>query len=318
MNSVLLPTICLILLCLTQTAEASPLDEYMVKPNYRYRCGNVSIPFPFGMGPSCYMNEWYSVNCITINTSFGAEKAFLNHTKLNLELLNVSIELQTVTINSPIAIAFYDQRRGVRNNSVQKSIDLAGSPFLFSRIDNLFVVLGCGHANLMEGEKIWAGCTSISCSRNYSTVQGCYGISCCQTTIPSIDDYYLTSYSVDFSSTPDGEGNSTNGSNSSAYAFLVDRDWFSGNFTLPDDVPGVQYYAPLSMFWIIKEGDNSSYRCNYTSYKSSISGSYVHSPCDCNARYEGNPYLPDGCHGTLFFLDRSVAFTNISSMGLES
>ena len=102
------------------------------------------------------MNEWYSVNCITINTSSGPEKAFLNHTKLNLGLLNVSIELQTVTINSPIAIASYDQRRGARNNSVQKSIDLAGSPFLFSRIDNLFVVLGCGHANLMEGEKIWA------------------------------------------------------------------------------------------------------------------------------------------------------------------
>ena len=58
------------------------------------------------------MNEWYSVNCITINTSSGAEKPFLNHTKLNLELLNVSIELQTVTINSPIAIASYDQQRG--------------------------------------------------------------------------------------------------------------------------------------------------------------------------------------------------------------
>ena len=129
MKSVLQPTICLIL-CLSQTAEASAPDEYMVKPNCWYRCGNVSIPFPFGMGRSCYMNEWYSVNCITINTSFGAEKAFLNHTKLNqLELLNVSIELQTVTINSPIAIASYDQRQG---SSVQKSIDLAGSP-LFSR-----------------------------------------------------------------------------------------------------------------------------------------------------------------------------------------
>ena len=77
------------------------------------------------------MNEWYSVNCITINTSSGAEKAFLNHTKLNqLELLNVSVELQTMTINSLIAIASYDQWQG---SLVHKSIDLAGSPFLFSR-----------------------------------------------------------------------------------------------------------------------------------------------------------------------------------------
>ena len=304
MKSVLLPTIYLIL-CLSQTSEASPPDDYMVKPNCRYRCGNVSIPFPFGMGRSCYMNEWYSVNCITINTSSGAVKAFLNHTKLNqLELLNVSIELQTVTINSPIAIASYDQRQG---SSVQKSIDLAGSPFLFSRLDNIFVVLGCGHAKLMDGEKIWAGCTSISCSRNYSTVQGCYGISCCQTTIPCIDDYYLTSYSVNLSSTSDvGEENGTGGSNySSTHAFLVDKDWFSRNFALPDDVPGVQYYAPLSLFWIIKEGDNSTDNCNYTSYYSSMSGSYVHSRCGCDVREEGNPYLPDGCHGTLFFHNRS-------------
>ena len=68
------------------------------------------------------------VNCNTINSSSGAEKAFLNHTKLNqLELLNVSIKLQTVTINSPIAIASYDQRQ---DSSVQKSIDLSGSLFL--------------------------------------------------------------------------------------------------------------------------------------------------------------------------------------------
>ena len=309
MKSVLLPTICLILLCLSQTAEASPPDEYMAKPNCRNRCGNVSIPFPFGMGRSCYMNEWYSVNC-SKNTSSGAEKPFLNHTKLNLELLNVSIRLQTVTINSPIAIASYDQRRGVSNiNSVQKSIDLKGSPFLFSRLDNILVVLGCGHAELREGENIRAGCSSTNCGHSYynSTVQGCYGISCCQTTIPSTDDYYLTSYSVDLSSssTPDDEENSAGGSNSTTYAFLVDRNWFSRKFTRPDDVRGVKYYAPLSLFWIIKEGDDTTSNCNHTSYYSSLSGSYLHSSCGCeDPILEGNPYLSDGCHGTDFFLDQ--------------
>ena len=297
---VLLLTICLFLCLCGLTAEASAVpDEYMVKTNCKYRCGNVVIPYSFGIGESCYMNEWYSVNySSTNNSSGGAKKAFLNHTKLNLELLNVSLDFQTVTVNSPIAS--FDQREGVIRNS-SESIDLVGSPFLFSRLDNIFVVLGCGHAELMDGYgKTLAGCTSINCSHSYYTGQGCYGINCCQTSISAIDTYYLDAYSVSLSSTPDDhEGN--NDSNSTIHSFLVDRDWFSRNFTKPDDVPGVKYDAPLSLLWIIKEGDNAS--CNASIYYDSMFGSYSRSYCGCESSEEGNPYLSDGCHGTHFFLN---------------
>ena len=307
-KSVLLLTICLFLcLCVTAEAASPPPDAYMVKPNCRYRCGGVVIPFPFGIGESCYLNEWYSVICSStsnnISSPGGAERAFLNHTKLNLELLNVSTQYQTVTVNSPIAS--YNQREGLIGNS-SKSVDLEGSPFLFSRLDNIFVVLGCGHGKLMDdNKKIRAGCTSVNCSRGYYTGQGCYGINCCQATIPAIDNYYLNSYSVNlsFTFTPDDdEGSTDSDSNSTTHAFLVDRYWFSGNFSRPDDVEGVKYYAPLALFWIIKEGDSASSICNHTAGYSPRIGSYLRYGCSCPVRYEGNPYLSDGCHGTHFFL----------------
>ncbi|KAL6319221.1 hypothetical protein AAG906_013895 [Vitis piasezkii] len=235
-------------LCLTAKAS-SPPDEYMVKPNCRYRCGNVTIPFPFGIGDSCYLNVWYSVNC-SVNMSSGAEKPFLNHTKLNLELLNGG------------------------SNTSQPSIDLDKSPFLFSRMDNIFMVLGCGHAHLMEHGKIWAGCTSINCSDSFPD-QGCYGINCCQTTIPSTKSYYLNNYNVSFNLL----NNITRNQNTSTHALLVDSDWFSG-FTKPADVIAVGY-APLSLFI----------------YYSRQVGGYIRYSCYCERwNYEGNPYLIDGCH----------------------
>ena len=279
-------------LCLTAKAS-SPPDEYMVKPNCRYRCGNVTIPFPFGIGDSCYLNVWYSVNC-SVNMSSGAEKPFLNHTKLNLELLNVSLEHRTVEVNSPIAS--YDQRQGESNTS-QPSIDLDQSPFLFSRMDNIFMVLGCGHAHLMEHGKIRAGCTSI-CNDSFPA-QGCYGINCCQTTIPSTKSYYLNNYNVSFNLL----NNITRNQNTSTHALLVDSDWFSG-FTKPADVIAVGY-APLSLLWMIKDSDAASSYCNGSIYYSRQVGGYIRYSCYCERwNYEGNPYLIDGCHGTPFFLNR--------------
>ncbi|XP_059590136.1 wall-associated receptor kinase-like 6 isoform X2 [Vitis vinifera] len=270
-------------LCLTAKAS-SPPDEYMVKPNCRYRCGNVTIPFPFGIGDSCYLNVWYSVNC-SVNMSSGAEKPFLNHTKLNLELLNVSLEHRTVEVNSPIAS--YDQRQGESNTS-QPSIDLDKSPFLFSRLDNIFVVLGCGQAKLMDHENVWADCTSI-CNNSYPA-QGRNGFNFCQTPILSTDSYYRNNYLVGF--TRGCEGN--NYSNSTTHAFLVDRHWFSHNSTKPEDITRVKY-APLSLLWKTKSGDNASSDCNRIAYYNPMMGLYVHYSCSCPLRHEGNPYLPKGC-----------------------
>ncbi|KAJ9677121.1 hypothetical protein PVL29_022228 [Vitis rotundifolia] len=262
--------------------QASPPPRY-VRPNCtNFTCGNFNISYPFGMGEACYANSWYSINC---NHSFHPPKPFLNHTRLNLEVLNISLEYPTVTVNSPIS-SLCNSIDG-NMNETKPSIDLNHSPFFFSRIDNIFMVLGCGNARLMyHSEVIIAGCGTI-CEGGSAAANNCYGIDCCQTTIPTTNSFALSHYIVNLKTEKKETGCVTR-------ALVVDRDWFSRNFS-SKAVRGMEY-APLVLLWRIEKHDpDASNRCSNPLYYDSDSRTYYRYRCTCGWKAEGNPYLLHGC-----------------------
>ncbi|GKD56609.1 wall-associated kinase family protein [Tanacetum coccineum] len=187
-----------ILLSLTTTSVAVP--RY-AKTGCNATCGNVRIPFPFGIGANCSVNKWYTVEC-------NSSKPYLPALN-NLEVVGVDLGNQTVTVNI---------MRKISDCSRTESMDLGMTPFLYSRLQNKFVVEGCGHAVMVDDHgSVLTGCSN-TCNNDTTTVidrNKCFGISCCEATIP----HYLKSYSMNLTGLE-----SLGGDGPCGFARLVDKN----------------------------------------------------------------------------------------------
>ena len=112
--------------------------------------------------------------------------------------------------------------------------------------------------------------------------------------------------------------------NNCSYAFLARTGWF--NFTY--DYLGYFPYdmAPLALDWTIsgltcQSASNSTtwaaYACKSNSYcvDSDVGVGYN---CVCKTGFEGNPYHPDGCHGTYIPICLYSSIRNNNSIIISS
>ncbi|KAF2301571.1 hypothetical protein GH714_026555 [Hevea brasiliensis] len=167
----------------------------IAKPNCTDRCGNINIPYPFGMGKKeCYLNEWFEIEC---NKSVnGHPRALLS--RIKMEVFNIDASGR-VTVKSPIISSNCSGRE------TDLPFNLTGSPFFISDY-NVFIAVGCNTRALMTDSPLQRfGCESTCLSQkdvdwrkilpnlieedsrsNYwVTDYYCKGTDCCQMSIPS-------------------------------------------------------------------------------------------------------------------------------------
>ncbi|KAF2301577.1 hypothetical protein GH714_026829 [Hevea brasiliensis] len=107
-------------LALLLTIELAIAAPPMSKLKCKDHCGNISIPYPFGMGnKDCYFNEWFEIKC---NESAYPPTAFI--ASIEKEVFYIDVDGRAI-VRSPIISSNCSGRKG------DKPINLTGSPSIF-------------------------------------------------------------------------------------------------------------------------------------------------------------------------------------------
>ncbi|KAJ9189875.1 hypothetical protein P3X46_001126 [Hevea brasiliensis] len=260
----------------------------IAKPNCTDRCGNINIPYPFGMGKKeCYFNEWFEIEC---NKSVnGHPRALLS--RIKMEVFNIDASGR-VTVKSPIISSNCSGRE------TDLPFNLTGSPFFISDY-NVFIAVGCNTRALMTDSPLQRfGCESTCLSQkdvdwrkilpnlieedsrsNYwITDYYCKGTDCCQMSIPSSLQVFNPSLqAIDVNQSTDG----------CKLAFLAGSLWHSW---IEKD-PKVNF--PMVLEWMVNSNRRESLWNG--DYSETIDcHTFINEAlfrCYCNHGYEGNPYI---------------------------
>ncbi|CAO2184155.1 unnamed protein product [Urochloa humidicola] len=260
-------------------------------------CGNITIPYPFGVEPGCYHAAGgFNVTCRYGAGGQGSPELFLGDG--TVQVLEISVQNNTVRINSTgLVLPFNDAGR--TTNGTWGSGLPRGGPFFLSEKINRLLVLGCNTQVTILGEdenNLVSSCTAFCPFSGFSTGHpivsvedgnNCTsGINCCQASI--ILSYSF--YNIEINRLQGGLPFTQS-------IYIVDHSF---NYT-PDMVvgPGRSPKAlPATLDWIIAKNsmcptNTSAPEClsNHSSCQESQSGY----GCQCSDGYQGNPYVPNGC-----------------------
>ncbi|XP_057486998.1 putative wall-associated receptor kinase-like 16 [Actinidia eriantha] len=272
-----------------------PLGFMVSKPGCPQKCGNLTVPYPFGVGvgAGCSIGSWFDINCTT-----NPPTAYINTG--NLEIVDISDT--HIRIKSVVASRCYAQSGLITQDNPAWTQLGDTSPFTFSDTLNKFTVIGCDDFALISGSlgrNFTSGCVSL-CSKREDVLDGyCTGIGCCQTSIPKgLKNFYsllstLANHTKVWSFDP------------CSYAFVGDQDIFkfrgASDFSDPGFMNRTMDTVPVVLDWVIGnqtcvEAQNSSdYLCQKNSVCTDFDSGNGGYRCSCNEGFFGNPYLSPGC-----------------------
>ncbi|XP_012854708.1 PREDICTED: wall-associated receptor kinase 2-like [Erythranthe guttata] len=261
----------------------------IAKPNCVDRCGNISIPYPFGTTENCYENPSFMVVC---NETSNGTQLLLG----NMPIKSINLDGQ-LTVNKLIGHVCY-HRNGSLASIFETSTTLT-THLTISNTANTVTIVGCDAYGFVSGQRLGrsylTGCMTTCYTREDLMEGSCTGSGCCQTSIPQnvwdmdidLGSYRNYTRVWDF--------------NDCGYAFVAEKNAFNFSYQSLIDLKNVTR-LPMVIDWAIGNGtckeaqmNNTSYAClsSYSACNETKNGNGYR--CSCIKGYQGNPYLVDGC-----------------------
>ncbi|XP_042038105.1 wall-associated receptor kinase-like 10 isoform X2 [Salvia splendens] len=291
----------------------SPLSAALhAKPGCLDRCGDLLIPYPFGVGPKCSLNPHFDINCYN---STDPPKAYFSIMKKQvIEFNQTYIRLQ----NPYMITACYDLSTEDQHTM---SVNLSGTPYMFSS-DNVLTAIGCDDMVLQSnGSSTLGGCSAFCSDKSDAGFGDCLYNGCCHQSLDGVS--FLEAKLVDLSGRSQRKKLFQ-----CSYAFIQERTkrnetvfsyplyYLNNSKALENDNWASATRPPVvRLDWLVGV-ENCSRAMNSNTYacvdEKSVCVDYRHSygdfivtgyTCSCVEGYEGNPFLPGGCQSPNCYLE---------------
>lgn len=255
----------------------------LAKPGCQETCGNVTVPYPYGIGIGCYMHKSFEVSCNKSSPDV-AHLWFVNHNKF--PILEISMDSVRVTGNSRFNC---NNSGNISTHVVQ--LDLH---FSYSHKKNVYIAAGCNISahflSIGYGQFKEVGCVSNCITATATRSFTCNGSNgCCQSNIPIETSLFQAVILNHASEAPCNN------------VLVAEKEYVivPNLYNLEDEYT---YRFPVILNWVISltschkarlRGDDV---CGQNSRCVDSTHSLGHN-CRCMKGYSGNPYLPTGCQG---------------------
>ncbi|CAL4987095.1 unnamed protein product [Urochloa decumbens] len=291
--------------------------------NCTTRCGDVSVPYPFGIGDGCHLKGFN----LTCNETYTPPQLFLGdgHT---MEVVDISLDNATVRVRGPQGDT--NMKGSILGGGATADGSWGGprwglsndAPYVLSEQHNELLLLGCSlfvELLVPSSHDQISSCASTCTSEpplfrdgkcfetETSSCHRCTGVTCCKAPIPlglTAYDWQLTSFQQ-----PDPDNRTYNYT-----LFISEAGWFQlyqRNYSIYSfsEMPAMLKWTVTSGAVPFNQSRDGNATCpsdlGSTTCHSSHStcsnlirhfGTHDNSyTCRCWNGYQGNPYLPDGC-----------------------
>ncbi|RVW37845.1 Wall-associated receptor kinase 2 [Vitis vinifera] len=259
-------------LLLLASAAAAAATVAQAKEGCLDKCGDVSIPYPFGTNEEqCYLSPYFLVTC---NHSSNPPKLLLGKPSPegnNVQVLDISLDGELLILNY-VSHDCYNRSGGL-DSLYSYGSHLTPGQFNISSTRNKFTMVGCDTYAWFRGqrgeESYRTGCMSL-CDNITAVRNGsCSGNGCCQTSIPDELSDIQSHFTFSSDDLKDLKG---------IEKLPMVFDWAFGKETCQ----------------VVDENSQTNYACkgNSSCNKRKTGWGYL---CNCSEGYQGNPYLESGC-----------------------